>query len=525
MTPQSPHSSGRGLPAYQALGLGCLYASGYYLPLLGAGSYTLTNLAAQVVGPSLVAIAAAGATAWLAATVPGRGGQLRTGLAIAAIAGLMLMAAAGLFSAAGFSVWGLALTLGHHGMSLNGTRLFRVAFLVVPAGLALTLAWTFRTRYEALLRFLGLLGYGFAILAAVRVGQFAHHLSPTTTRSPPSVYQAARHERRVIWIVFDEMDYQQTLGSPVALAHMPNLAALQGMAVSAEQAFSPGKDTEYSIPALLMGWPIRGTRFTSDGALSLTRLDGTEGTVGTQGSIFAQLPSGPDSAAILGYYHPYCKLFPEVSTCFAIYEGNAGRWYDGLLFLSEYAMSLARWVPHAMKHLPTGVLVRWAPMYRISDQSMHDLPTLLRRKDKALLYIHLNIPHPPAEYAERSLGLPTSTDDREHYRQNLPLVDHVLGQVLSLIGRDSPTQETLLIVTSDHWHRMDSPSVPRPIPLLLWRPGMSEGLRIAQPISTVYTGRYILEYLNGRLKEPADWVHWWEAQPFHDSWIQFNFKQ
>jgi hypothetical protein len=171
---------------------------------------------------------------------------------------------------------------------------------------------------------------------------------------------------------------------------------------------------------------------------------------------------------------------------------------------------------------PDGLLQTVDPMYRISTALAGSLPGLLARNDQAVLFVHYNVPHYPAAYAQRTLGLPPTPDDAVSYAQNLQLVDRIIGQVVQQTMRSlstAPGQELLLILTSDHWHRTPSMHAARRIPFLAWHAGESNAVTLSQPISTLHTADLVVDFLAGRVTTQAQVARWWHDKPVYPTWI------
>ena len=506
-----------------ALGLALLYASAYFLPLLDAPElYFVPSIGHDVIMPSVVAVALLaplifGATRWLRPEA----GTRPPALVWAIVSVLALIAVRSAFAAMGYSFVDILQSFAGGDVSLNTQRWEYIALVTGAAGAAGWAVWAFRARWPSVVRFMAVLGYAFTVLAALRISTLPH--APVAT---PATHTARTPTRRVVWIIFDELDYGETLGDDTAAgrARMPNFFGLRDQAVSAQQAWSPAKDTAESIPALLTGQPIRGTELDGRGGLVLRTLQGDQPFTEAN-SVFARLPDGPASAAILGYLHPYCKVFPSVGNCNSYYLGNMGRWFDGLTFFSEPAVALIRWVPGVAGSLPASVLHTFRPMYRITDDMLRMLPTLLSRGDIALTYIHLNVPHYPSDFAAQELHLPPTHDNRETYRQNLPLVDRLIAQIEAQLRRQAPGRETLLVLSSDHWHRLYSPAAARRIPFIAWHVGETAPVAITEPIATVNTGNLVVDFLNAKVTTQAELAQWWRNQPVYPTWVPDNYKR
>jgi len=322
--------------------------------------------------------------------------------------------------------------------------------------------------------------------------------------------------REVVWIIFDEMDYNQTLGSPSLQVHqsMPNLFSLSKIAVSATQAYPPARDTQVSIPSLLLGVAPAGMRITRSG-LSIHAHDGSFQPFDEAHSIFSRLPGGPDAGAILGFYHPYCNVFPSASPCIAMPFENVGRWFDALLPFSQTAIDAARRLPGSGSILPGSLFREFEPMYRISEETTGEFPRFLNLQSSSLVFLHVNLPHPPGDYSQRVLHFTTAVDEREAYKRNLRLVDDMIEVAVAALRTQTGTRDILLIISSDHWHRVDSPHQVQPIPWIAWHVGEDTGAPLEQHISTVHTAELVLDFLRGDIHRQQDILAWWHGKIFY----------
>lgn len=520
---------------FVALGLSLLYGSAYYLPLLSpTEAYFIPSTWTYIVLPTLIVAAILSPAAILADhMVANRDStRSRTLLAWAICSLLVVMAINSTLAAADYSLdFFIAPAMGTEA-NLMRYRWLRIAVPIAELVCVAAIMWAFRGRLRQTMKFLSLLGFAFAALAVVRIVPHppaSHAPVPEAARTasaPPPQTSAAR---RVVWIIFDELDYDETFGADTAWAAraLPNLIRLRGQSVSATQAYSPAKDTEESLPALLMSAPVRGSRFAADGTFWVSIAGASSRRFAQEDTVFARLPGGPQSAAVLGYYHPYCKILFAVGSCRSFYLGNAGRWFDGLLFFSNTIAGLIRWIPAATTGVPDQLLQAVDPMFRISTEMARTAPALLAQSAQALVFVHYNIPHYPAAMAQRTLNLRADPGDQASYRDNLLLVDRVIGQIMAQVStelRSAPGQELLLVLSSDHWHRMNSLTTARRIPFLAWHVSESEPVSMPQPISTLHTADLIVDFLEGKITTHAEIARWWQGKPLIPTWIPDNQK-
>ena len=263
--------SSQGVSLYGVAGLSSLYASGYFLPLFTpVRSYLLpsTDLFRLIALPSLVAAATVGTMTYLGSRLASRwcSAQACAFGAYFAVSFLTLIGLNGILEAAGYQ-WQDLIPLGRN--LLETERFFKDLALCAVLGLV----WTLRDALPRIIRLLSSLGFAFAILAAIRmtllVGGNMH--APTTgqvsaMQSPPPDLRGPRiaqslpvsRPRRVVWIIFDELDYRRIFSNREPGLNLTHFDWLARRSVHATNANSPAGATLYSIPALLAGTPLGG---------------------------------------------------------------------------------------------------------------------------------------------------------------------------------------------------------------------------------------------------------------------------
>lgn len=506
-----------------AFGLALLYASAYFLPFLNPYSlYFVPSFFSYIVIPSLVSVALL-TPLFLLCSSSMVSAQCRRGLVYFGTIILTFIAAKSMFDAAGYpwsSLLSHFITPSHAGATQD-FRLGRVMLVAIAAGVALVFVHSIRHRMSELTKFLSALGYAFLFLAMYRclagdmVAQSADQIDAAAiNRTPASSHTA----RRVVWVIFDEMDYALSFQTDAAAAsHLPNFSRLASNAVSATDAYSPGRDTLYSIPALLTGTAISGVAFDQRSNLDLLDQQGKSLPFIMKNSLFARLPQGPGSASVLGFYHPYCKIIPALQSCHSTYLGNAGRWFDSLTFFSEAVFSTLRHVDWALQYSPDWLLFSFDPMYRATSDVLSRLDGTLRKQDSSLDFIHLNLPHLPNVYVQRLMRQPVG-NEMDAYRQNLAGADMVLGQIIRNLEANAKNQDTLLIVSSDHWLRTHSKR-PASVPFLAWRVGAHTGQVVHRPLSTVHSAELALDFLNGEITSQPEIADRLRRATLSPTWI------
>jgi Sulfatase len=518
----------RRISIYSCVGLSLLYASTYFLPhLMGTGAYFLPSrdLFQLIVLPSLVAVAVVGLVVYASASATRKWCSpfVATGAAALALTILTLIGLRGITIAAGYD-WQTWLPRSRN-LTTN-LRLFRILIFV---GL-FALVWIARSALPRLSRVLSSLGFAFGALAAIRLFMLWNQPEPTLTPStmqsaaqatPSASGQAAdpavgeARPRRVVWVLFDETDFGRVYGANRASQlELANFDRLSRAAVFATNANSPASATLYSVPSLLTGVPIGGSgiRIDEPAYLSLQSTDGKWVRFSDATTIFGALASQGRSVSVLGFFHPYCKLFRVLQRC------------DSFTWPGIGGLSDALWanVP-AIAASEFGYVDNWES---ITEDSLRLLPQYLARDD-SLTFVHLNLPHLPAPYADKVLHLRPSSNPLIEYAHNLVLTDQILGQIVQTLQQQASRRDLLLVVSTDHWLRNrwyqgNVPEVSQPVPLIIWKVGETNGITLSQPLSTVHTSAMILDFLNGKLATEADVAQWWNNQPIYPSFIVPN---
>jgi Sulfatase len=509
--------------AYSA-GLALLYTSAFYLAHVGGPqAYWYPYISRQVLFPSLV-----GTLLLIPVAQACQSHYLRTRKwAITAqlpIIILTLMAIAGAFGAIGYSAPDLIIQFAGSGATIDSTRWSRIVIYCLVIAVIAGGVPAFGNHRVALIRFLSTLGYAYALLAILRMDlsslpttpQGADLRRPTTPHVSGPIAAPVR-PRQVVWIIFDELDYNQTLGAagnPGAPA-LPNLLTVSRLGVSATAAYSPARDTEVSLPSLLLATEPAGVRL-HDALLLIHTYDGNYEPFDEAHSVFARLPGRARSGAVLGFYHPYCNVLPSVIPCIAMPMNNVGRWFDALIPFSQPVIGAARWLPGSPRFLPAAAFRLFEPMYHITELQQAEYDRFLRLQGSALVFLHINLPHAPGDYSQRAFRYPTAANDREAYRRNLPLVDNMIGTAMKVLREKAKTKDILMIISSDHWHRIDSPDRAQRIPWIAWH--VDEGSSappLDQKISTVHTAELCLDFLYGALNSQQEIPAWWRGKSFH----------
>jgi hypothetical protein len=356
--------------------------------------------------------------------------------------------------------------------------------------------------------------------------------SPPVSREQPSAPMLPANSNprpRVVWIVFDELSEDLPFRRRPETLALPEFDRLQDVALSATNAYPPAARTLQSIPALLTGRLVAAVKPAGPDELQLT-FAGESEAVGwsKQPDIFSVTRTAGLNAAVVGWYHPYCRVIGNrLTKCFwqpasentdpeKLNVARAILLQDSqLLQLLPFTSKARAWIAQTNPHWRSLHLADYLILTDRAAQTAAD-------PDINLAVIHLPVPHPPNIY-DRRRGVFDTTGDAG-YLDNLALADRTFGQIRAAMERNGTWEDSTVVVSSDHWWRTEywetrtiwSAAEDRyrdegkfhHIPFMVKLKGQNERLTYDAPFNTVLSHDLILDILKGKLAA-ADQVPAW----------------
>ena len=371
------------------------------------------------------------------------------------------------------------------------------------AATLLVLAFWFRQRFYAILFWL------FALLspyAGVNIVQtLTHAISPEQLSERPQLpVPAAKLEsaarNRVVWIIFDEWDQRIVFDERPADLKLPHLDRLVGESVMATRAYAPSGSTLISIPALLTGRLIAEAQARDDDELRI-RFSGEKETrdFRSTDNIITEALLGGHRVAVMGWYHPYGRLFSQSDNLtahsfgFPAFQGFRGQ----TIFSAEVAQLQFVISPFYGRQLSRDLHIQLhaAALDAVGAAELD------------LIFLHYNVPHSPGIYDRETQAYSISpSNSTNEYLSNLALVDRTLGEVLLKLDAAALRDSTTLILTSDHWWR-SAPWVEKgkgyPVPLILRAKGGGNPERVDGTLCTTSLRAVVRDLLAGKCVDNA----------------------
>ena len=384
-----------------------------------------------------------------------------------------------------------------------------VAALVVVM-VAGALVWPARALRA--IRGIALVGSPLAVLALVHALWMFLELAagPTWRRVEPTMLtEPAPSLRRVVWIVFEELDQRITFEARPAGLELPELDRLRRESLYAGAARPPAGTTEISMPALITGRRVVAVAPSSPNELELTLADGKTARWSAPPNVFSRARVLGYDTALIGWHLPYPRILGS----------SLGRaeWRPSLGFEQARGDTFDQAFQNQWASLVPPVHVRRLFAQRISELGSMALRTATDGRF-GLVLLHLPIPQPPAIY-DRDTGSLTAWNFNGAgggYLDNLALVDRVIGDLRRGLDRARLGDRTWLVVSADRWWRgsktYDGETDYR-VPFIVHPPDGGRAIHADVAFNTLATHDLVLAILRGSISDTGDAAAWLERQP------------
>jgi hypothetical protein len=330
-------------------------------------------------------------------------------------------------------------------------------------------------------------------------------------------------EPRVVWVLFDELSYDQVFDHRQRDVELPAFTKLKEESLSFSQLAPEGNLTELVIPSLFLGRPVTEMRSNRSGEL-LWRSGPQKSWQHFQpdATVFAAARAQGWGTGVVGWYNPYCRLLePVLDRCYWTYQefAQGGRF--------SHLSSQRSVLENARDALPLMAQLENAWHHTSSNQSHKDdyesvlkeATLLVEDENIRFAFIHLPVPHPPGIFPNPD----HSAKGKEDYLGNLILADQALSALRSAISKTSAASDTIFIASSDHswrvpmwrgfpgWSRAEEQASnggsfdQRPV-LMIHLPGETGGEfdTIDRPQNAMILHSLLLDIFTGKIRRPQE---------------------
>ena len=259
---------------------------------------------------------------------------------------------------------------------------------------------------------------------------------------------------RIVWIVLDELSYQQVYERRFPGLQLPTFDQLASQSTVFTHVIPVGIRTEAVLPSLMTGIQVDRIRSSSDGQL-LIHDQATKAwqQFDQHNTIFQDALNNGYSTAIAGWYNPYCRILPQVlDHCFWTVHTSEGAFRS-----QSFMASLLDPVRGLIQKVCAFILLKGDPPVDTAlDNQFHieDYHNLFKAADSQLadrsvnfIFLHMPIPHPGGIYNRKTSTFVTS---QSSYIDNLALADRYLEHVYQVLQRQGTWDSSVVIVMGDH---------------------------------------------------------------------------
>lgn len=315
---------------------------------------------------------------------------------------------------------------------------------------------------------------------------------------------------RIVWIIFDEMDYRLSFPDRPKNLAMPAFDRLRAESISASNATPPADFTVFSVNSL-----VTGTRLTEVSPSDPSHATADGSPLSTRTTVFSTIHAMGGNVAIDGWYLPYCRLFAgDLAQC---------SWHDLDNSLTDTSGTFTESVALQQQSL---FEFGYMSPFRQSLRARHRVGVIQAMREESrryaadpsfdFVYLHLPAPHPP-HYYDRATGTFTKRNaGAESYPDSLALADLMLGEIREAMTSAGLWNTSTVLVSSDHRNRnsitFDGKADPR-VPFLLKLADATSAIDYSAPLHTLVTKSLLEAIFDCRIESPEQAVKWLQANP------------
>jgi hypothetical protein len=411
--------------------------------------------------------------------------------------------------------------------------------------LPLVLLWrpAYSRRYEGVIEFATTVFAFAAISGAVFLSEMTWFWWQARALNDPLPLHAEGHATapddlhpRVIWIVLDELSYQQVYERRYPGLELPAFDALAGQSTVFTDVAPAGIETDRVLPSLLTGTPVDDIRPSAAGMVSTHNpVTARWQRFDQHNTIFQDALNAGDNTAAAGWYNPYCRIMPAVlERCYWAYGDTLanGELTEGTFKANVLGVLGALLGKGTAAHIVWGLLRIPGGGPNVWKPHVEDFKSILAAADGDLedgsinfMLLHLPVPHPPGFY-DRKTGQLTAMPTT--YMDNLALADRYLAHVRALLEQRGEWDSSTVVVMGDHSWRTQLLWVKSPVwtaeeerasgggafdprpAYIVKLAGQQTGARIDTPFRAVETRALLDALLARKIRSAGDLKAWVE---------------
>lgn len=428
---------------------------------------------------------------------------------------------------------------GGHADLFSNLTLFSIEALLA-VGVVLTLAGNTRIVHSARRMALVLTLLFPALILDFAWGQLLAEPASAFDVKPPLPMLPPRPGplRRVVWIVFDELDQRLVFDVRQPKVDLPNLDRLRAESFVANRAAQTATFTMQALPSMLSG--VIFSRVVTQGAdeLQVFSPDSPHGMNWRDApNVFKRAREMGVNASLAGWHHPYCRMLGDsVVRCLDVPSGHSTAMNEttaaqqGLWKTVGWLFTLQRLSVEEIFVKSSTPLTETAQDEDIQHAQLLQFFELRERAyqdvaDPRIQFVFLHIPAPHLYGIYNRERGDFTLDSSRGYTDNLALVDRTVGEMQRAMEQAGLRDSTSIVITADHGLRpnvwrghmgwtdelehLTSGRQSELVPLIVKLAGQNRALAYERPFSNVVCGDLSLAILGGEIRtadEVAEWL-------------------
>jgi hypothetical protein len=343
-----------------------------------------------------------------------------------------------------------------------------------------------------------------------------------------------RKSKIALVFIFDELDQTRVFDERETKYNLSTLDNIKSIATFCTRAYPPTAWTATSIPSIFTGRIINKTVPTRNHDLLLHQ-NGEFNKI----SLWSEIQDFPlilnkngYKSLFINHYHNFSEeylnnrpLFKNIRHPYYKSWNKAQNWYK------TYFSSLKRqWqsIPEALPGIPHKLerFLKWEDnstdgATETYNNALIETNLAIKQKSADLIVVHWSIPHGPAIFDLNKNNLSFKPLRDKSNLDNLPLVDKTLAEIQRTLQSEGLWDESLLIITSDHWQRRASdpnaksvrnisqiPFSTRRVPLIIKFPYQTIGTTRMKPINTASVYDLICAHFSDQPFTKESFIEW-----------------
>lgn len=311
---------------------------------------------------------------------------------------------------------------------------------------------------------------------------------------------------RVVVVVMDALSRYHAVDARPDSIELPEFDQLRAEAIDATQATQISPRTIVSVPTMLTGLEIeRSTPLDAD-ELMLT-VDSAQVPWSEAETILDEAKDLGGVAIVVGWYHPYCRMFEELDGCATFptrtigsRAGETGFWRAVL----DQQLTLIPYISLRVRQI------------EIVESQREDALAAVTEGERGLIFLHLVVPHTPWIWDAGEDRYTLTLFHPDGYYGNLELMDRVLGELRAKMESAGQWDRTAVLLLSDHIMRyrpryLNEPNDAR-VPFILKMPGQRAGVVYDNPFNADVTHDLVTALLRGEIKTSQDATRWLDGR-------------